>query len=403
MSRGFVKEGDQEELPVVPPRAFLPEGMINYVSPEGMQALLEEKETLISEKNELNSGKKRSYGNDSDKRVTTGYINAKLALLEERIRSAVVVTAEERRGNVCVGAYVVMEMGKECLQRTVKITGTDEADSAKGYISYFSTLAKALAGHHQGETIEIPLPTGSQKARILKISWKSPGTPTTIQPEHIEESLKTTQIAAKITTTNKTTSEMNFVEKISAAINKEEPVDSSHTEKKALVQTEDANEIFPIVNERGLTIGRAPRWQCHDGSKLLHPVVHLHLFNSKRELFLQKRPQWKKIQPGKYDTAVGGHVGFGERIEEALKRETKEELGIENFNPKFLKKYTFESTVEKERIHIYTVTYDGEIHPGEELDGGGFWRLEEIMENMGKKVFTPNFESEFKTYIKQLF
>src|SRR5574344_1385441 len=132
MSRGFVKEGDQEELPVVPPRAFLPEGMINYVTPEGMQALLEEKETLISEKNELNSGKKRSYGNDSDKRVTTGYINAKLALLEGRIRSAVVVKAEERRGNVCVGAYVVMEMGKECLQRTVKITGTDEADSAKG-------------------------------------------------------------------------------------------------------------------------------------------------------------------------------------------------------------------------------------------------------------------------------
>jgi isopentenyldiphosphate isomerase len=132
-------------------------------------------------------------------------------------------------------------------------------------------------------------------------------------------------------------------------------------------------------------------------------VVHLHLLNSKGELFLQKRPEWKKIQPGRYDTAVGGHAGFGERIEEALKRETKEELGIENFNPKFLKKYTFESTVEKELIHIYTVTYDGEIHPGEELDGGGFWRLEEIMENMGKKVFTPNFESEFKTYIKQLF
>ena len=40
-------------------------------------------------------------------------------------------------------------------------------------------------------------------------------------------------------------------------------------------------EWFPIVDEEGNTIGKAVRSVCHDGkSMLLHPVVHLHLFNT---------------------------------------------------------------------------------------------------------------------------
>ena len=67
-------------------------------------------------------------------------------------------------------------------------------------------------------------------------------------------------------------------------------------------------EMFPIVDEEGNITGAATRGECHNGSKLLHPVVHLHVFNSRGELYLQKRPDWKDIQPGKWDTAVGGHI-----------------------------------------------------------------------------------------------
>ena len=58
-------------------------------------------------------------------------------------------------------------------------------------------------------------------------------------------------------------------------------------------------EKFPIVDEEGHVLGSATRGECHSGSKLLHPVVHLHVFNSKGEVYLQRRPDWKDIQPGK--------------------------------------------------------------------------------------------------------
>lgn len=155
-------------------------------------------------------------------------------------------------------------------------------------------------------------------------------------------------------------------------------------------------EMLPLVDEEGQIIGAATRGECHGGSKPLHPVVHLHLFNSKGELYLQRRPLWKDIQPGKWDTAVGGHVDLGENVEQALYREVREELGITDFIPERLLHYVFESARERELVFVHKAVYDGLVTPSEEVDGGRFWSLEEIRATLGKGVFTPNFESEFQ-------
>ena len=165
---------------------------------------------------------------------------------------------------------------------------------------------------------------------------------------------------------------------------------------------DNQQEIFPIVDEEGRVVGSATRGECHSGSKLLHPVVHLHVFNAKGDIYLQRRPEWKDIQPGKWDTAVGGHIDFGETPEQALQREVREELGITDFLPDFIGKYVFESKREKELVYVHRTCYDGDIRPSaEELDGGRFWTMEEIREAMGKGILTPNFESEFKRFFRQ--
>lgn len=162
-------------------------------------------------------------------------------------------------------------------------------------------------------------------------------------------------------------------------------------------------EFFPLVNEEGEVIGKATRTACHSGTFLLHPVVHLHVFNSAGELYLQKRALNKDIQPCKWDTSVGGHVDYGENPEIALNREVSEELGIQVFEPKFIKRYKFTSDQESELVHVFYTIYNGEIKPDPvEISEGKFWKIKDLENQLGKDVFTPNFEQEFLNLIQKL-
>ncbi|MDD3512216.1 MAG: GreA/GreB family elongation factor [Fermentimonas sp.] len=166
MSRGFVKEGDQEEIPIVPPRAFLPEGETNYVTQVGMNELLAEKEKLVSERENL------SIVNEDEKRIAVNHINAKLFLLDNRIDTAVIVNLEEQAQNeVRFGASVTLRIEEANRIKTFQIVGVDEADVSKGKISFVSPLARALTNKRIGDKVIIKRDNKSFVYEILDITY----------------------------------------------------------------------------------------------------------------------------------------------------------------------------------------------------------------------------------------
>ena len=155
-------------------------------------------------------------------------------------------------------------------------------------------------------------------------------------------------------------------------------------------------EMLPVVEKNSLVIGQASRTYVHGGSCLLHPVVHLHIMNREGKLYLQKRSHKKDLLPGYWDTAVGGHVNYGEQIIEALFRESGEELHFYDYNPVFLKTYVYSNRDEKELVNVFACVGNFDLRPDmEEVEEGRYWSFQEIQEYFGKFVFTPNFEGEF--------
>jgi len=156
-------------------------------------------------------------------------------------------------------------------------------------------------------------------------------------------------------------------------------------------------EVVPVVDERGAITGKALRSELHYNPKkrLLHPVVHLHVFNRRGELYLQKRPDFKLIQPGKWDTAVGGHISWGESLEESLQRETDEEIGLKEFKPVFVGQYIWETDAEKELVYMFVTITDAQpVFNPDEVAEGKFWSVKTIEHNLNKEIFSSNLEKE---------
>ncbi|UII21262.1 GreA/GreB family elongation factor [Fulvivirga ligni] len=165
MSRGFVKEEDQEEIPMVPPRADLPAGVTNFVTQNGLNDLLKEKDGLIKERDGLSSI------NENEKRIATNFINAKLKLLNERINEAKVISLEDQpKDEVRFGATITLKVGAKSMK--YQIVGVDEADIAKGKIAFISPLARILIEKKAGEVAVLELSKGSREFLISEISYE---------------------------------------------------------------------------------------------------------------------------------------------------------------------------------------------------------------------------------------
>lgn len=160
-------------------------------------------------------------------------------------------------------------------------------------------------------------------------------------------------------------------------------------------------EILPIVSEAGDVIGAAPRSVVHGNPDLLHPVVHCLVTNGSGALLLQLRGRHKDVQPSRWDTSVGGHVGFGESIDAAVIREVAEEIGISPASDQleFLYRYVMHSAIESELVHTFRMLHEGPFrHEPVEIEELRFWTPQEIRAALGSGTLTPNFEDEFRRY-----
>ena len=166
MSRGFVKEDDQEEIPLVPPRADLPAGTENFVTQNGMDSLMEEKDNLLRDQESLDSSQEKEY------RISFNHINAKLQLLNERISSAKIIDPTKLpQDEIHIGATVTFINIENKATQTFQLVGVDEANISQKKISFITPLAKALMHKKVGEKAELNLGDRKNIFEILKIEY----------------------------------------------------------------------------------------------------------------------------------------------------------------------------------------------------------------------------------------
>lgn len=165
-------------------------------------------------------------------------------------------------------------------------------------------------------------------------------------------------------------------------------------------EAEPQDELLEVFDDQGQVLELRTRGEIHRDPSLVHRSVHVMVSNSRQELYLQKRSLQKLIQPGRWDTSVGGHVDPGETYEVAAAREMEEELGItvpDLAVLRHLHDYTWRTEVETELVRSFSLTWDGAIRFNVvEIDEGRFWTEEQLRAAVGTGGLTSNLEQELR-------
>jgi isopentenyldiphosphate isomerase len=145
-------------------------------------------------------------------------------------------------------------------------------------------------------------------------------------------------------------------------------------------------EIFDVVNERDEVVGQNTRGEVHRLG-LKHRAVHVLVFNSRGEAFLQKRSMTKDREPGKWDSSSSGHVDSGEDYDACVVRELREEIGLTIAKaPDRLFKIAAGPETDAEFVWVYRCQAEGpfQLHP-DEIERGGWFAPEKITRWIAEK------------------
>jgi isopentenyldiphosphate isomerase len=147
-----------------------------------------------------------------------------------------------------------------------------------------------------------------------------------------------------------------------------------------------SDEIFDVVNENDEVLERRTRSEVHRLG-LMHRAVHVLLFNSQGQIFLQLRSMKKDRQPGVWDSSASGHVNSGEEYDACAVREVREELGVTPETP-LEKLYKLPASAETDQEHVWV--YRGRSQgpftlPADEIERGGWFAPKEVTRWMAER------------------
>ncbi|MBE6356890.1 MAG: NUDIX domain-containing protein [Lentisphaerae bacterium] len=163
-------------------------------------------------------------------------------------------------------------------------------------------------------------------------------------------------------------------------------------------------EYFDVYDEAGNHLGIAPRSECHGNPALIHCTAHVIVCHPvSGAVLLQKRRMDKDIQPGKWDTAVGGHLDAGEDFETAARRELAEELGVTgNVELVHLFDSKIRNEIESENVRVFGVKLPGPFNfQKSEIDEVRFFSPAELEDPFWRLNFTPNLLLELSYFFSR--
>ncbi len=186
MNKAFTRENDaaddadDDDLEAAP---ALPVGSRNYMTPGGFARLKAELDQLVTTERPALVATVAWAASNGDRSENGDYLYGKKRLREidrrirflvKRLDAAEVVDPESRARDgadqVFFGATVeYATKGGE--RRTISIVGIDETDTARGYVSWISPVARALTRSREGDVVSLRTPAGADELEVLEVRY----------------------------------------------------------------------------------------------------------------------------------------------------------------------------------------------------------------------------------------
>jgi len=145
-------------------------------------------------------------------------------------------------------------------------------------------------------------------------------------------------------------------------------------------------ELLAVVDNNDQVIDTLPRNEIHR-LQLRHRAVHILIFNSRRQLFLQQRSLNKDVNPGLWDSSAAGHVDAGESYAICADREIQEELGVTlDPPPRPLFKLPASNATGMEFIQVYEGLHEGPFQLAvQEISAGDWFSISDIADRVARR------------------